>query len=228
MPPKRNTPPKKARPGKPKAKPVEPFGTAFLQHLKTAPPGTSDEALIMETLRSVPADQLKDALAKSTPRERGLLFSAVPGDQIKSILGSLPASVLAPPELPAPTPPPSPTGGPPASILQTTYQNVPYPPAENDPNWAEKISNGSTIGLTSPPPWEWVSVYDASSEKEGSLNNPMVGLTGWAVDRSLSQGDVWFVHPFGFDFEFYIVPDPQYESLLAASNTGVTPGTGVK
>ncbi len=32
-----------------------------------------------------------------------------------------------------------------------------------------------------------------------------------------------FVHPFGLDFEFYIVPDPQYEGLLAASNDGVTP-----
>ena len=76
-----------------------------------------------------------------------------------------------------------------------------YPPAETDPNWAEKISNGSTLGITSPPPWEWVSVYDARFEKEGSLNNPMVGLTGWVVDPALSQGDVWFVHPFGFDFE---------------------------
>lgn len=54
----------------------------------------------------------------------------------------------------------------------------------------------------------------------------MVGLTGWVAESELSQGDVWFVHPFGFDFEFYIVPDPQYEGLLAASNTGVTPGTG--
>ena len=69
-------------------------------------------------------------------------------------------------------------------------------------------------------------MYDARFEKEGSLNNPMVGVTGWVVDPALSQGDVWFVHPFGFDFEYYIVPDPQFESLLAASNTGVTPGTG--
>jgi len=232
MPSKGNTPPKKAPAKKPPAKkpppkvkpPVGPFGKAFLQNLKTAPPGTSDHALIMETLRSVPADQLKAALAKGTPKERSLLFSVIPGDQIKSIIGSLPASVLAPAAPPAPTP--SPTGGPPASILQTTYANVVYPPAEKDPNWSEKISNGSTVGLTSPPPWEWVSVYDARFEKEGSLNNPMVGLTGWVVHPSLSQGDVWFVHPFGFDFEFYIVPDPRYERLLAASNTGVTPGTG--
>ena len=53
-----------------------------------------------------------------------------------------------------------------------------------------------------------------------------MGVTGWLVNPELSQGDVWFVHPFGFDFEFYIVPDPPFESLLAASNTGVKPGTG--
>ncbi len=229
--PRKKTPPTKSAAKKPRHRakpPVGPIGKAFLQNLKRAPQGTPDDTLILETFRSVPANQLRAALAKSTPKERSLLFGALPGDQIKSIIGSLPASVLAPVAPPALAPPPSPTGRPPASILETTYANVPYPPAENDPNWAEKISNGSTIGLTSPPPWEWVSVYDARFEKEGSLNNPMVGLTGWAVDPSWSQGDVWFVHPFGFDFEFYIVPDPQYENLLAASNTGVTPGTGAK
>jgi hypothetical protein len=209
---------------RPAPAPVGPIGEAFLRNLKAAAPGTSDHAVIMETLRAAPTEQLAGALANATPKERVLLFSALPGDQIKSVLGSLPASVLAPP--PPPAAPPSPTGGPPASILRTTYANVPYPPAATDPNWSEKISNGSTLGLTSPPPWEWVSVYDPQFEKEGSLNNPMVGLTGWVVDSALSQGDVWFVHPFGFDFEFYIVPDPEYEGLLAGSNTGVKPGTG--
>jgi hypothetical protein len=204
------------------------LGTTFVDKLKASQPGKSDEALVMETLRSAPADQLKLALNASTAKERNLLFNIIPADQLKSIIGSLPASLLAPAAPPAPTP--SPAGGPPASILQTTYANVPYPPAETDPNWSEKISNGSTIGVTSPPPWEWVSVYDPKLEKEGSLNNPMVGLTGWVVaaDPPVSTADVWFVHPFGNDFQFFIVPDPQYENLLAASNTGVTPGTGAK
>jgi len=202
------------------------LGKTFSAKLKAATPGTSDQAVVMDTLRSVPIEQLKAALAKSSPKERRSIFSAVPANQIKSVVGSLPESVLAPSEPAAPAPPPAPTVGPPASILQTTYINDPYPPAATDPRWAEKISNGSTIGITSPPPWEWVSVYDPRFEKEGSINNPMVGLTGWVVDPGLSSADVWFVHPFGFDFEFYIVPDPQYESLLAASNTGVTPGTG--
>jgi hypothetical protein len=221
-------PPSKAPPRRPPPKnpPIGLFGKTLLQRLKTAPPGTSDETILIETLRSVPLNQVKAALNKAGPKERNLLFGAIPGNQVKTILGSLPANVLAPDQPAAPSPPPAPTGGPPASILTTSYQNVPYPPAEKDPNWSATFTGGSTIGLTSPPPWEWVSVYDQSAEKEGSLDNPMVGLTGWVVNPELSQGDVWFVHPFGFDFEFYIVPDPQYEGLLAASNTGVTPGTG--
>jgi hypothetical protein len=65
-------------------------------------------------------------------------------------------------------------------------------------------------------------VYDHLHEKEGCLDNPMVGVTGWVVgeDPPLSTADVWFVHPFGFDFEFSIAPDPQYEGLLGAHNTG--------
>lgn len=237
MPPNGSTPPAKTPPATPppgtpplrtppaRTPPVAgAFGDGFLQKLKSARPGTSDGALIMETLRSIPPDQLKAALAKATPEEHTLFFSVIPGDQITSIIGTLPVGVFAPPEPPAPAP--APAGGPPASILQTTYENVPYAPAQNDPDWAQKISNGSTIGITSPPPAEWVSVYDARFEKEGSLNNPMVGMAGWVVDPAISGADVWFVHPFDRDFEFYIAPDPQYEGLLGASNTGVTPGTG--
>jgi len=154
------------------------LGDTFLRRLKTAPHGTADSVLVTETLRSLPPEQLKAALAKAGAKERGLLFSVMPGDQIKSVLASLPASLLAPSVPVPPQPFPAPTGGPPASILQTTYVNVPYPPAASDPNWSEKISNGSTLGITSPPPWEWVSVYNPSFEKEGSLENPVVGVTG--------------------------------------------------
>jgi hypothetical protein len=226
MPSKTKSPPTKKAAKRPPAKrpPIGLFGKALLDNLKTSPPGTPDEAIIMGTLRSAPLDQVKAALAKAGPKERGLLFSVIPSSQIKPVLGSLPASILAPADPPSPAP--SPTSGPPASILQTTYTNAPFSPAESDPNWSAKITDGQTIGLNSL--LEWVSVYDPNSEKEGSLNNPMVGLTGWVVNPHLSQADVWFVHPFGFDFAFYIVPDPQYEGLLAASNTGVTPGTGEK
>jgi hypothetical protein len=202
-----------------------PFSSEFLQRMRSAPAGTSPETVIAEMLRSITPNQLKDAVTRATPQERNLLFNAIPNNQIKSILGSLPSSVLAPAVQPT-APLPAPTAGPPASILQTTYANVPYPPAESDPNWAQKISNGKTVNVTLPfssPVLEWTSVYDPGHEKEGSLNNPMVGLTGWVVEGvpPISQHNVWFVHPFGRDFQYYIVPDPQYENLLAASNVGV-------
>src|SRR5712671_597686 len=107
----------------------EPLGKTFAAKLKAATPGKADHAVVMETLRSVPVEQLKAALSKGTPKERRLIFSAIPANQLKSVVGSLPVSVLAPSEPAAPAPLPAPTGGPPASILRTTYINDPYLPA---------------------------------------------------------------------------------------------------
>jgi hypothetical protein len=211
----------------PRRRPLGLFGEALLKNLKTSPPGASLDAIIMETLRSAPLGQVKAALAKADPKERGQLFGVIPNSQIRPIVGSLPANVLAP-DGPSAPPEPAPIGGPPGSILRTKYENEPFPPAQSDPNWSTKISNGNVLSLAHPSQREWVSVYDPGFEKEGSLNNPMVGLTGWAVGAYVSpaRGDVPFVHPFGSDFGFYIVPDPQYEGLLAVSNTGVNPRTG--
>jgi hypothetical protein len=64
-----------------------PFGEALLQRLKTAPQGTPDGSLVMDMLRSTPVEQLKAAQAQASPKERGLLFSVIPGDQITSIWG---------------------------------------------------------------------------------------------------------------------------------------------
>lgn len=199
------------------------LGKTLAQKLKAARPGTSDEAVIMDTLRSVPQDQLKASLNQASAKERNAVFIAIPANQIKSIIETASAGFLSPAG-PPPPPPPTPNGGPPASILTTTYTNVEYPPAQRDPNWSKKFTNGDTITLGGPT--EWVSVYDPGAEKEGGLNNPMVGVTGWAVNAALSGGDVTFVHPFDWDFEYYIVPDPQYASLLAATNTfaGATDG----
>ncbi len=235
MPPPRKQPAKKPPVKKPPVKKAAPtkappglFSDTLLRNLKTMPPGTSDRAIIVETLRSVPVERWKDALAKATPQERNLLFSVLPADYVRAFLGSIPEATLGPAKPPAP--PPSPVGGPPASILQTTYTNVPFPPAATDRHWAEKLTGGKTIQDFGSGVFEWTSVYDPSFEKEGSLNNPAVGLTGWVVPAKnpggLSGGDIWFVHPWGNDWEYYIVPDPQYESLLGFSNTGTDPVTG--
>jgi hypothetical protein len=201
-----------------------PFGAALYANLKKATPGATVGSAVLETLRAVPADQLKAVVAKATPKERSQLFSLLPADQIASTLRAMPAGFLAPPT--PPPPPPAPAGGPPASILMTTYQNVVYPPAQKDPLWAQKITGGNTVGLDGGV--EWLSVYDPRFEKEGSLNNPMVGLTGWAIQGAppISTADIWFVHPFGNDFQYYIVPDPPYESLLSGSNRGINPING--
>jgi hypothetical protein len=198
---------------------------ALVEGLKGQTPGQTDGAVVANALESVTPAQLQTAIEKLPSKKRNRAFDAVPAEQIVSVMGTL-VPVLQPSELAPPAPPPAPTGGPPASILTTTYDNAAYDPAATDPDWASKISNGSTIGITSPPPWEWVSVYDQRFEKEGSLNNPVAGLTGWAVagDPPISTADVWFVHPFGNDFQFFVAPDPQYEGLLAASNDGVHPG----
>lgn len=131
------------------------FGADFLQRLKSAWAGTSDGALIMETLHSIPPDQLKTALVSATPEERSLLFSVIPGDQIKSIFGTFPVGVLAPPELPPPVP--APVGGPPATILQTTYQNVPYAPADAGLEelwlWEDCFWNGGIASVAAALAW---------------------------------------------------------------------------
>ena len=41
------------------------------------------------------------------------------------------------------------------------------------------------------------------------------------------RADVPFQHPFYNDWEFYIAPDQQYTSLLAPTNTGKDPNTGL-
>ena len=201
------------------------FAKALLNNLKTMPPGTSAHTMMVEAIRSVPPEKVKAAWANATPKQRSLVFSVIPPDQIEAILAEF-VEPVDPPE-----PPPSPPGGPPASILQTTYTNVPYPPAETDRDWAQKITGGNTVhSLTWPPVYEWTPVYDQRFEKEGSLNNPVAGLTGWVVAAKnpggLAGGDVWFTQTVGNDWEYYVVPDPQYEGLLAATNTGTDPDTG--
>jgi len=214
-----------AAPRKP-ASPPGPFGKTLLANLQRSPAGTPDWTVLLRTLKAIPQAELKKALAAARPIEKALLFSQLPADQIVAQLKALPGEFLAPAAPPAP--PPAPAGGPPASILMTTYQNVPFQPALDDPLWSMTFTGGQTIGYDSKLPWEWMSVYDQSAEREGSLNNPLAGVTGWAVrgDPRISSNDVWFVHPFGNDFQFFVAVDPQYDMLLGSSNTGTNPKTG--
>lgn len=50
--------------------------------------------------------------------------------------------------------------------------------------------------------------YDAS----------FVGLSGWVIVPDLSDEDNPFLHPFGFDWEFYVAPDSGSQWLAAPTN----------
>jgi hypothetical protein len=57
---------------------VGPFGEALYANLQEAPEGTAPDEIVMQTLRGVPLADLKAALAKATPKERGQVFSVLP------------------------------------------------------------------------------------------------------------------------------------------------------
>ena len=214
-----------------KSKPAEgPFAKALETAVKNAPPGTPDRTIVMSALRSLPPETVREALLKADARERALFFSVIPADQIRAVIsGILIGSSEQPPgEIP------SPTGGPPADILTTNYTNPTMPPwVLSDPHyWNKHLTDGRTLqdwSAFGPNVFEWSPVYDRGLEFEceGGYENPLVGLTGWAYPSqnqdSLSTGDVWFTHPWWYDWEYYIAPDPQYENLLAPdfANTGI-------
>lgn len=114
-------------------------------------------------------------------------------------------------------------------LLETTYLNPSRPTTST--TWNADLVEGRTfydntvIGKTivsaifeTPEPtphFEWVPVLD---HDDGDLT--VVGASGTAIRPTLSDEDVPFTHPFGFDWEFFVAPDPPYWQLLAPSNTG--------
>jgi hypothetical protein len=213
------------------------FRKTFQRNLKGALPGQTDSEIILKTIWSLPTQMVRDALAAAGPKHRAHVFQAVPDVLVRRLIDHEPPIVIGPLKQPPPPPPPAPPGGPPADILTTNYLNVPADfVAQHPDDWNTKLTDGQTLHDWPGSDWfEWSPVYDPSSrfEMEGGLENPVVGLTGWALPQvdpkhpsdtsSLSQGDIWFTHPWWYDWEYYIAPDPQYEGLLApdGANTGV-------
>lgn len=98
-----------------------------------------------------------------------------------------------------------------AQILQTDYSNPAY--ATSDPAWASNICGGQTFLDNRTPYFEWEPIFGSE------FDNPLVGLSGTIpADPTYSGKDSPFTHPFGTDWEFFIVPDDNYASLLAPSN----------
>jgi hypothetical protein len=99
-------------------------------------------------------------------------------------------------------------------ILITKYNNPFYD--TSNPNWASDICRNQQFFHNEYPPFEWMQVLDPASEDDSSV----VGISGVAVMSKISDNDIPFTHPFGFDSEFFIAPDERYRWLLAPRNTG--------
>jgi hypothetical protein len=111
-------------------------------------------------------------------------------------------------------------------ILDTAYVNPDYD--TTNPNWASNIVDGKTFSKQSKqiflsaltdipepnPRFEWTPVFG------DEIDDNLVGLSGTAVNVQLSDDDIPFTHPFGFDWEFFVASDPAYWRLLAPSNIG--------
>ena len=213
------------------------FARSFARNLKQMPSGALDRDLFLKTFHSLPEEKVAGALAQASPRERALLLSSLPADVASSVRQWLPPVMIGPARLPppAPSPLPAPPGGPRAEILTTNYANVPAQLAETDPTgWNRALTDGKTVqdwSIGGPNFFEWSPVYDRTCtfEREGGLENPVVGATGWAIPSQNAMGlsgkDVWFTHPWWFDWEYYIALDPQFQGLLApdGANRGVDP-----
>jgi hypothetical protein len=64
------------------------------------------------------------------------------------------------------------------------------------------------------------STYEGFGMEWAPIANDYAAVSGTAVNPDLSTKDLPFTHPFGFDYEFYVSPDPGSDStrLLAPSN----------
>jgi hypothetical protein len=133
-----------------------------------------------------------------------------------------------------PTPVVAPYAPPPALVHARTVTGDPWqnPPFDtSDPNWSSNLVGGKTLDGDYDHPFEWVSVLAGPphviTKSVGPLNlkyvdgvqqDDQVAAAGVVVGPHPSGHDIPFTHPFGLDFEFGVVPDPEYLGLLAPVN----------
>jgi hypothetical protein len=96
-------------------------------------------------------------------------------------------------------------------ILSTNFVNKAI--NVNDTKWTSKICSGKTWLKDDPPRFEWTPAINPNDEFSS-----IVGLSGVALYAHESQADMPFTHPFGFDYNYLIVPDKDYENLLGPNN----------
>src|SRR5262249_7033450 len=98
-----------------------------------------------------------------------------------------------------------------AQILRTDFSNPSFP--TSDPAWSSNVCGGRTFLQNRTPLFEWQPIFGSEFDTQ------LVGLSGTIpADPTYSGKDLPFTHPFGTDWEFFIVPDQSYSSLLAPSN----------
>lgn len=99
-------------------------------------------------------------------------------------------------------------------ILETTYINQPFD--TSGPTWTSDRVGGNTFMSLGGAPWEWTPVLDPNNEYDADLT----AVSGLVLQPDVSSKDNPFLHPFGFDYEFLVSPDRQYENLLAPRMQG--------
>ena len=98
-----------------------------------------------------------------------------------------------------------------AQILKTDFSNPSFP--TSDPKWSSDVCGGQTFLHNRNPLFEWGPIFG------DEFDTQLVGVSGTIpADPTFSGKDLPFTHPFGTDWEFFIVPDSNYASLLAPSN----------
>ena len=65
-------------------------------------------------------------------------------------------------------------------------------------------------------PKEWIQVLAPEDDYEEAF---LVGCTGWVIEPHYSGGDLPCDHPFGFDWEFEVALDKEFQALLSPANT---------
>jgi len=98
-----------------------------------------------------------------------------------------------------------------AQILKTDFSNPGFP--TSDPRWSSNVCGGQTFLQNRTPLFEWGPIFG------DEFDTQLVGISGTIpADPTISGKDLPFTHPFGTDWEFFMVPDQNYASLLAPSN----------
>jgi hypothetical protein len=189
--------------------------------------------------RPVKCQQLRDALSRAIAarddfqQQMGdLAEQGVPWETLKRQLASFDRRVkdanmqlhlcLYPPK---PSPNPEPRPHEPQRILDIQnadpaggpgYQNAEFTLDPSRADWAHDLVGGHTFieVAASETVWEWTPVLNKTNE----YDLKMAAIAGTVVQPGISGNDVPFTHPFGMDWECYISPDPDFESLLAPTN----------